>query len=99
MNARCRPIVNLLSLRPDEQIAATVPVREFREDQYLIFATRKGIVKKTALSACGNVRVVGDNAINDEPDDELIDVQISAGEHEVIHATHTGTHGSSHERA
>jgi len=89
-NARGRPIVNLLSLRPDEQIAATVPVREFREDQYLIFATRKGIVKKTALSAYGNVRVVGVNAINIEPDDELIDVQITGGDDEVILATHNG---------
>src|SRR5690606_25904150 len=44
--ARGRPIVNLLALRPDEQIAALVPVREFSSDRYLMFATRRGIVKK-----------------------------------------------------
>src|SRR5690606_27029114 len=64
--ARGRPIVNLLALRPDEQIAALVPVREFSSDRYLMFATRRGIVKKTALSAYGHVRVVGVNAINIE---------------------------------
>jgi DNA gyrase subunit A len=89
-NARGRPIVNLLALRPDEQIAATVPIREFKDDRYLIFATRKGVVKKTALSAYGNVRVVGVNAINIDPDDELIDVQITDGDDEIILATHNG---------
>jgi DNA gyrase subunit A len=89
-NARGRPIVNLLARRPDEQIAATVPIREFKDDRYLIFATRKGVVKKTALSAYGNVRVVGVNAINIDPDDELIDVQITDGDDEIILATHNG---------
>jgi DNA gyrase subunit A len=89
-NARGRPIVNLLALRPEEQIAATVPIREFQDDRYLIFATRNGVVKKTALSAYGNVRVVGVNAINIEEDDELIDVQITDGDDEIILATHNG---------
>jgi len=89
-NARGRPIVNLLALRPEEQIAATVPVREFHEDRYLIFATRNGIVKKTALSAYGNVRVVGINAINIEEGDELIDVQVTNGDDEIILATRDG---------
>jgi DNA gyrase subunit A len=89
-NARGKPIVNLLALRPEEQIAATIPVREFRDDQSLIFATRNGVVKKTALSAYGNVRVVGVNAINIEEGDELIDVQITAGDDEIILATRDG---------
>jgi len=88
--ARGKPIVNLLALRDDEQIAALVPVREFRQDQYLMFATRRGIVKKTALSAYSHVRVVGVNAINIEEGDELIDVQITGGDDEVILATRNG---------
>jgi DNA gyrase subunit A len=89
-NARGRPIVNLLALRSDEQIASTVPIREFKDDRYLIFATRNGVVKKTALSAYGNVRVVGVNAINIDEGDELIDVQITDGDDEIILATHNG---------
>jgi DNA gyrase subunit A len=89
-NARGRPIVNLLALRPDEQIASTVPIREFKDDRYLIFATRNGTVKKTALSAYRHVRVVGVNAINIEEGDELIDVQITDGDDEIILATRNG---------
>jgi len=88
--ARGKPIVNLLALRPDEQIAALVPVREFSEDRYLIFATRQGTVKKTALSAYRNVRATGINAINIAEGDELIDVQITNGDDEVILATREG---------
>ncbi|HEX7118702.1 MAG TPA: DNA gyrase subunit A [Longimicrobiales bacterium] len=88
--ARGKPVVNLLRLREDEQIAALVPVRDFRDDQYLMFATRNGTVKKTALSAYSHVRVVGVNAINIEDGDELIDVQITEGDDEVILATREG---------
>jgi DNA gyrase subunit A len=55
-----------------------------------MFATRRGIVKKTALSAYSHVRVVGVNAINIEEGDELIDVQITGGDDEVILATRNG---------
>jgi len=88
--ARGKPIVNLLALRPEEQIAALVPVREFREDRYLIFATRQGTVKKTSLSAYRHVRATGINAINIADGDELIDVQITNGDDEVILATREG---------
>ncbi|HEX6940399.1 MAG TPA: DNA gyrase subunit A [Longimicrobiales bacterium] len=88
--ARGKPIVNLLRLREDEQIAALVPVREFSEAKYLVFATRRGVVKKTALSAYSHVRVVGVNAINVEDGDELIDVQVTEGDDEIILATREG---------
>ena len=71
---------NCIAIKPDEQIAALVPVREFTDDQCLIFATRQGTVKKTVLSAYGNVRTNGISAINIEKGDELIDVQVSDGE-------------------
>ncbi|MGD8599852.1 MAG: DNA gyrase subunit A [Gemmatimonadota bacterium] len=88
--SRGKPIINLLNLSDDEQIASVVPVREFREDQYLLFGTRLGVVKKTELSAYGNVRNVGLNAINIREDDELIDVQITSGHDEIILASRGG---------
>jgi DNA gyrase subunit A len=88
--ARGKPIVNLLALDADEQIAAVVPVREFRDDRYLVFVSRRGVVKKTALSAYRHVRVTGVNAINITDEDELIDVQITSGNDEVILATYEG---------
>jgi DNA gyrase subunit A len=88
--ARGKPIVNLLALAAEERIASIVPVREFREDAYLIFASRKGVVKKTALSAYRHVRVIGINAINIDEDDELIDVQITTGDDQIVLATREG---------
>jgi DNA gyrase subunit A len=96
--ARGKPIVNLLPMSAGEQIAALVPVREFRDDQYLIFATRQGVAKKTALSAYSHVRVIGVRAINIVPGDELIDVQITSGEDEVVLATRHGLAIRFHER-
>jgi len=89
-DSRGKPIVNLIALEADEKIAALVPVREFSHDRFLMFATRKGVVKKTALSAYGNPRKVGLNAINVLEDDELIDVQIAVRGCEVVLATREG---------
>lgn len=89
-NARGKPLVNLLALDPDEKIAAIVPVREFSIDKSLVFATRRGIVKKTPLSAYSHIRAKGVNAINILEGDELIDVQIATGDDEVILATSQG---------
>jgi DNA gyrase subunit A len=88
--SRGKPIVNLLALNSDERIAAVVPVREFRDDRYLTFVTRSGVVKKTALSAYRHVRVTGVNAINITDEDELIDVQITSGSDEIILASYEG---------
>ncbi len=88
--SRGKPIVNLLNVSDEEQVAAVVPVRDFRDDQYLLFGTRRGMVKKTVLSAYGNVRNVGLNAININEGDELIEVQITSGEDEVILASRGG---------
>jgi DNA gyrase subunit A len=89
-NSRGKPIVNLLNLSDDEKIAAVVPVRVFADDKYLLFCTRNGVVKKTALSAYGNVRAVGLNAINTREGDELIEVKITSGDDEIILATRDG---------
>jgi DNA gyrase subunit A len=88
--SRGKPIVNLLNLGPNERIAAVVPVREFSEDRYLIFGTRLGVVKKTALSAYGNVRTVGLNAINIMEGDELIEVRVTSDGDEILIASRKG---------
>jgi DNA gyrase subunit A len=88
--ARGKPVVNCIAMKPDEQIAALVPVREFTDDKCLIFATRLGTVKKTVLSAYGNVRASGICGINIEKDDELIDVQVCDQNSDIILATRDG---------
>jgi DNA gyrase subunit A len=88
--ARGKPVINCIAIKPDEQIAALVPVREFTDDKCLIFATRLGTVKKTVLSAYGNVRTTGICGINIEKDDELIDVQICDQNSDIVLATKDG---------
>jgi len=88
--ARGKPIVNCIAIKPNERIAALVPVRAFAEDKFLMFATRLGTVKKTRLSAYGNPRANGINAINIEKGDELIDVQVTDGTNDIVLATRHG---------
>ena len=88
--SRGKPIVNLLNLGPDEKMAAVVPVREFSAEQYLIFGTRLGVVKKTAQSAYRNVRTVGLNAMNIAEGDELIEVRVTSDGDEILIASRKG---------
>jgi DNA gyrase subunit A len=88
--ARGKPVINCIAIKPDEQIAALVPVREFTDDKCLIFATRQGTVKKTVLSAYGNVRTTGICGINIENGDELIDVQVCDQNSDIVLATKNG---------
>jgi DNA gyrase subunit A len=88
--AKGKPVVNCIAIRQDEQIAALVPVREFREDQWLMFATRNGTVKKTSLAEYANVRAAGIRALNIEDADELIDVQICDANCDIVLATREG---------
>ncbi|MEA2725003.1 MAG: gyrase subunit, partial [Gemmatimonadales bacterium] len=88
--ARGKPVINCIAIKPDEQIAALVPVREFSDEQSLIFATRQGTVKKTVLSAYGHVRATGICGINIDKDDELIDVQVCDQNSDIILATKDG---------
>ncbi len=88
--ARGKPIVSCVAMKPDERLAALVPVREFGADQFLLFATKQGVVKKTVLSEFGNPRSVGIRAINIEPGDQLIDVQVTDGKNDIVLATRQG---------
>ena len=86
--ARGKPIVNLLKLQ-DEGITAVVSVDSFPEDEYLVMVTRKGYVKKTALSEYGNPRPSGIIAISLR-DDELVDVIRTDGDQQLFIATRKG---------
>src|SRR5256712_583686 len=96
--ARGKPMVSCIAIKPDERIAALVPVREFSDDQYLLFATKNGVVKKTVLSEFGNPRSVGIRAINIEKGDELIDVQVTDGKNDIVLATRHGMSIRFHEK-
>jgi DNA gyrase subunit A len=87
---RGKALVNLISIEPGESVAAMTTVREFRDDRYLLFATRNGLVKKTVLSAYGNPRASGIIAINLEEGDELLSVGITDGTREVFLGTKKG---------
>jgi DNA gyrase subunit A len=88
--AKGKPIVNLINVTADTKISAMVPVREFRDDQFLLFATKGGTVKKTALSQYANPRSTGIKAIKIESDDELMDVQVTSGTNDIVLATKHG---------
>jgi DNA gyrase subunit A len=96
--ARGKPILSCIALKPDERVAALVPVREFSEDQFLLFATKQGVVKKTVLSEFGNPRSSGIRAINIEKGDELIDVQVTDGKNDIVLATRHGMSIRFHEK-
>jgi DNA gyrase subunit A len=84
-NSRGRPIVNLLpALEQGEKINAMLPVREYREDRFVFFATRKGVVKKTPLSDFSRPRTVGIWAIELDDGDRLVDVAITDGSRDVL---------------
>lgn len=75
--ARGTAIINLLQLMPGERITAVIPINKFEEDQYLMMATRKGLVKKTPIRDYANVRKIGLAAISLRDDDELIEVKVT----------------------
>jgi DNA gyrase subunit A len=85
-----KAIVNLLELQENEKIAAMLRIREFREDQNILFATECGIVKKTALADYRNIRAGGIIALNIEDGDRLIQVRLTAEKDEVMLATANG---------
>ncbi|MBE7045797.1 MAG: DNA gyrase subunit A [Ruminococcaceae bacterium] len=83
-------IVNLLPLEPEEKITAMIPLREFSEENNLCMITKKGIIKKTNLDEYNSHRKGGLIAIGLREDDELIHVEITNGEDNIIIATHDG---------
>ena len=88
--ARGTAIINLLQLMPGERITAVIPINKFEEDQYLMMATRKGLVKKTPIQDYANVRKIGLAAISLRDDDELIEVKATDDKKDIILVTKYG---------
>ncbi len=88
--AKGKNIASLINLSPEEKISAIIPVREFKEDQYLFMVTKKGTTKKTSLSEFSNPRKAGIRALNIEEGDELIGVELTDGKKQIIIATREG---------
>ena len=88
--ARGTPAINFLNLMQRERITAVIPVKDFSEDKYLIAVTRRGTIKKTALSEFDTKRATGLIAINLKDDDQLIGIQQSTGTNDIIIVTKNG---------
>ncbi len=88
--AKGTAIVNLLQLDGDEKVTAVIPIQEFVDGQYLLMATKGGIIKKTRLLEYNSARKSGLQAISLKENDELINVRLTDGERNVVMVTHEG---------
>ncbi len=88
--AKGKGIANLLALKPDEKIAACLRIGEFKADQFVVFATRTGIIKKTNLGEFANTRKGGIVAINIEKGDTLLGVRLTNGKDEIVLVSRNG---------
>jgi DNA gyrase subunit A len=89
-SARGKAIVNLIQISSERKLAGVVPVREFSEGRYVLMVTKKGVIKKTALSDFQNIRSNGIIAINIDEGDELLDVVTTDGNKRIFIATNNG---------
>ena len=88
--AKGSAIVNLLPLEKEEKITALIALREFEDDKYLLMCTRNGVIKKTAVTDYDTARKGGIIGISLDDGDELIRVELTNGENDVIVGTHSG---------
>jgi DNA gyrase subunit A len=88
--AKGKALVNLLALSGNEKVTATLPVKEYREDLYVVMATKNGLIKKTELSAYSNPRQGGIIALGLEEGDRLISVHLTDGRREILLGTKQG---------
>ena len=87
---RGRAIVNLIGCDPGERVEAFVSVKDFDDDHYIVMSTKKGVIKKTVLSAYSKPRKGGIYAIEIREGDKLIQARISNGDHDILIGTHEG---------
>ncbi len=88
--AKGKALVNLLALSKDEKVTATLPVKEYRADRFVIMGTKQGVIKKTELSAYSNPRQGGIIALSLDAGDKLIGVDLTDGEREILLGTKQG---------
>jgi len=85
-----KAIVNLVNFLRGEKVAAMLPVTEFEQDKYVMFATRRGTVKKTRLDAFSRPMARGIHAISLDEGDELIGAELTSGDDQIFLGTHRG---------
>ena len=88
--ARGTAIINLLELNPGEKVTAIIPILHYDEEANLFMVTKKGIIKKTAITEYSNIRRSGIIAINLREDDELIEVKQTTSENDIFLVTKKG---------
>tara|TARA_B100001146_G_scaffold99783_1_gene88385 strand:- start:2774 stop:5257 length:2484 start_codon:yes stop_codon:yes gene_type:complete len=88
--AKGRAIVNLIDCEPHEKVNAFIAVKDFSEDHYVVMATEKGKVKKTALSAYSHPRKKGIYAVEIREGDKLIEARVSTGDNDILLGTRNG---------
>jgi DNA gyrase subunit A len=88
--AKGKALINLLALSREEKVTASLPVKEFRNDRYIVMATKQGVIKKTELSAYGNPRQGGIIALSLDNGDKLIGVELTDGQREILLGTRRG---------
>ena len=88
--AKGLPIINIIEIDQGEEINAIIPVKEFKEDEFLFFATKLGVVKRTTLSVFGNIRTNGLIALTLRDEDELISVRKTSGSNDIVMASSGG---------
>jgi DNA gyrase subunit A len=88
--AKGKALVNFLQVQPGETVTAMIPIRQFEVDKHLLMATRRGVVKKTELTAYANPRAGGIIGLTLDEGDELIAVRLTGGRDAVFLATRQG---------
>lgn len=88
--AKGLPVINLIEIDKDEKVTAMIPVESFNEDDYLLFATKKGMAKRTVITEYQNIRANGLIAITLHEDDELIGVRLTNGQNDIAIGTKAG---------
>ncbi|MEG0073770.1 MAG: DNA gyrase subunit A [Clostridia bacterium] len=88
--AKGTAIVNILQLDQDEKIAAIIPIEEYKDNLYILMATKNGLIKKTSLMEYSNIRKTGIQGITLKQDDELIDVRLTDGSNDIVLVTRKG---------
>ena len=88
--AKGLPIINLLQIEKGEKINSIISISNEHDSEYLMFATKNGLVKKTPVEEYSNIRTSGKIAISLKDDDELIDVKVSDGNNKVILGSTSG---------
>jgi DNA gyrase subunit A len=88
--AKGKPIINLLNLSTHERVQGVLPVREFKENEYVVMVTKKGIIKKTSLMAFARPMKKGIIALSSDEGDALIDARVTNGSYSILLVSKNG---------